>query len=190
MRPIAGSEELDRKGTMINLHIGRQTFDFDCGAKALQTVMAYYGVDIREDELIKELGTGRDGTLVDKMISVTEARGFFVEARESWSLMEVKRYIDEGHPVIVLLLAWADRYMTLKDWRNDYDDGHYAILIGHAKGVLLFEDPASFRRTWLREYEFLARWHDLDSDRNRKYVRFGMVLLGKESAKQTAEHMD
>jgi predicted double-glycine peptidase len=175
---------------MINLHVTRQTFDFDCGAKALQTVFAYYGIDIRQDELMKELGTGKDGTRVDEMIFVAEARGFRVEAREHWSIREVKRYIDQGHPVIVLLQAWADRYMTLKDWRNDYDDGHYAILIGHAKGVLLFEDPASFRRTWLREYEFLARWHDLDSEKNRKYEQFGIVLLGKEPALITAQHMD
>jgi len=175
---------------MIDLHIGRQTFDFDCGAKALQTVMAYYGVDVREDELIKELGTGRDGTRVDKMISVSQARGFRVEARQSWSLKEAKRCIDERHPVIVLLQAWADRYMTLKDWLNDYDDGHYAVLIDHAKGVLLFEDPASFRRTWLREHEFLARWHDMDPSTNRKYEKFGMVLLGREPAGKAPEHMD
>ena len=67
---------------MINLHITRQTFDFDCGAKALQTVMAYYGVEIRQDELMKELGTGRNGTRVDKMISVSESKGFRVEAKE------------------------------------------------------------------------------------------------------------
>jgi predicted double-glycine peptidase len=177
-------------GTMINLHISRQTFDFDCGAKALQTVMAYYGVEIREDELIKELGTGKDGTRVEKMISVAEGRGFRVEARQHWSVRDLKRYIDKGHPVIVLLQAWAERYMTLKDWRNDYEDGHYAVVIGHAKGVLLFEDPASFRRTWLREYEFLARWHDMDTIRDWKYEQFGMALLGKEPVKQIPEHMD
>jgi len=176
--------------TIIDLHIGRQTFDFDCGAKALQIVMTYYGVDIREDELIKELGTGKDGTRVDKMISVAESKGFHVEARQYLSIKDLKRYISEGYPVIILLQAWADRYMTLKDWRNDYEDGHYAVLIGYRKGVLLFEDPSSFRRTWLREYEFLARWHDLDSSRNRKYEQFGMVLQGKEPVKQTPEHMD
>jgi predicted double-glycine peptidase len=40
---------------MIDLPGGRQTFDFDCGAKALQLVMAYYGLDVREDELMEEL---------------------------------------------------------------------------------------------------------------------------------------
>jgi predicted double-glycine peptidase len=175
---------------MIDLHIGRQTFDFDCGPKALQTVMAYYGVDVREDELMKELGTNKEGTPVENMISVAQSNGFQVEAGRSWSIQEVKRYLDEGHPVIVLLQAWADQYMTLNDWRNDYYDGHYAILIGYARKVLLFEDPSSFRRTWLREYEFLARWHDKDTGSNQKYEHFAMVLLGREPVKKTAEHMD
>ena len=92
--------------------------------------------------------------------------------------------------MIVLLQAWADRYMTIEEWRTDYDNGHYAIVIGFAEGVLLFEDPASFRRTWLREREFLARWHDRDPDTHEKYEHFGMVLLGKVPAKKAVEHMD
>lgn len=31
--------------------------------------------------------------------------------------------------------------MTLDDWRSDWDNGHYAIVIGLNKDVLLFEDP-------------------------------------------------
>jgi hypothetical protein len=97
--------------------------------------------------------------------------------------------VDEGHPVIVLLQAWADRFMTIEDWRNNFDDGHYAIIIGYAQGVLLFEDPASFRRTWLREREFLARWHDRDPATGEILERFGMVLLGKAPAERTLERM-
>ena len=175
---------------MIDLHIGRQTFDFDCGAKALQTVMAYYGVEVRQDELMGDLGTGEEGTPVAGMVAVARQHGFDVKASAGWTLREVKRMVDAGYPVIVLLQAWADRYMTLEDWRKDYDDGHYAIVIGWAKGVLLFEDPASFRRTWLREREFLARWHDRDTKANVTYEHFGMVLMGKEPAPKVAEHMD
>ena len=92
--------------------------------------------------------------------------------------------------MIVLVQAWVDRYMTREDWRNDYEDGHYAIVIGFAKGVVLFEDPASFRRTWLREREFMVRWHDRDGRMNDNYEHFGMVLLGKEPVSKTLEHMD
>jgi predicted double-glycine peptidase len=175
---------------LINLHNTRQTFDFDCGAKALQTVMAYYGVDIREDILIRELGAGKDGTRVEQMMAIAAARGFQVEARDHMSIKELKKYIDNGNPVIVLLQAWVKGVMTIKDWQQDYDDGHYAIVIGYEDNIWIFEDPSSFRRTWLREHEFLARWHDLDEDRNIKYKRFGLILSGKEPMKQIPEHMN
>lgn len=86
--------------------------------------------------------------------------------------------------------AWSDRYMTLDDWRRDWNDGHYAIVIGLNKDVLLFEDPATIRRTWLREREFLARWHDVDTKTGEKYEHFCIVLLGKQPAKLSLEHMD
>ncbi len=174
---------------IINLHIVRQTFDYDCGAKALQVVMAYYGLDIREDKLLKELGTGPEGTRVERMIAAARRRGFDVEAHDRWQLRDLKARLDAGHPAIVLLQAWADRYMTLKDWQQDNHDGHYAVLIGYSKQVLLFEDPSSFRRTWLRITEFMARWHDYDSAAGRQYERFAMLLRGRPPARQAPVHM-
>jgi predicted double-glycine peptidase len=174
---------------MINLHAMRQTFDFDCGANALQAVMTYYGVDVREDMLIKELQADSEGVPVKNMISVAQSRGFTVDYGQHWTIEKVKQLVDEGHPVIVLLQAWADRYMRIDDWRRDYENGHYAIVIGHVGEMLIFEDPASFRRTWLKENEFLARWHDLDKRTNEKYENFGMILLGREPVRRTLEHM-
>jgi predicted double-glycine peptidase len=99
---------------MINLRIGRQTFDFDCGAKALQLVMEYYGVEMREDELIKELKTSKDGTSYINMITVAEKNGFEVFASNGVSLKQLKHFIDQGYPVIINVQAWADKYMTLE----------------------------------------------------------------------------
>jgi predicted double-glycine peptidase len=178
-----------RNTKLINLHITRQTYDYDCGAKALQTVMAYYGVDVREDKLLRELGSNDNGTTVKKMISIAIGYGFKVNTQEHLTLQDLKEFIKEGIPVIVLLQAWADRYMTLKDWREDNDDGHYAIVIGYQGKALIFEDPSSFRRTWLREKEFLARWHDVDPENNKRYEQFGMVLLGKDASRHLLEHM-
>lgn len=70
--------------------------------------------------------------------------------------------------------------MTSKAWRANYDDGHYATLIGFSKEVIFFEDPSSFHRTWLKENAFLARWHDKDPHTGERLERFGMVLLKKE----------
>jgi ABC-type bacteriocin/lantibiotic exporter with double-glycine peptidase domain len=175
---------------MINLRIGRQTFDFDCGAKALQIVMEYYGVEMREDELLKELKTSKNGTDYESMIALAEKKGFQVLASSGVSLAELKGFVDQGYPVIVILQAWADRYMTLEDWRASFDHGHYAIVVDYQNRIIVFEDPASIRRTWLSEEEFLARWHDLDPKTHEKVEHFAMVLKGKQPATRQPEHMD
>lgn len=176
----------------IDLPSGRQTFDFDCGAKALQIVMAYYGLDIPEGELLGELKCNSQGTPLKNMISLAEKHGFQVVAKCGVFLETVKAYVDKDIPVIVLVQAWADRYMTLEDWKNDIDDGHYVIVVGHYGSIIVFEDPASFRKTWMTEEEFLVRWHDVDPATNAKLVHFAMVLLGKNPAPQhkLVEHMD
>jgi ABC-type bacteriocin/lantibiotic exporter with double-glycine peptidase domain len=175
---------------MINIPSGVQAFDFDCGVKALQLVMAYYGIEIREDELIRDLKSDNDGTSVENMVGVAKENGFEVIVRSRVSLETVKQYVEKDIPVIVLLQAWAERYMTLEDWKTDYDDGHYAIVIGYQDHIVIFEDPSSFRRTWLTEEEFIARWHDMNPRTGEKYDQFAMVLLGKEPVKKAVEHMD
>ena len=179
------------KVTMIDLHIGKQIYDYDCGVQALMNVMTFYGAEVDREELIETLGTTEEsGTPPQAMIAAAQKYGFEVQAGTQWPLSRVKQFVGAGTPVIVLLQAWADRYMTLDDWRRDWDDGHYAIVIGFSKDVLLFEDPATIRRTWLREREFLARWHDLDAKTGEKYEHFGMVLLGRQPARLSWEHMD
>jgi len=175
---------------MIDMPGGKQTFDFDCGAKALQLVMAYYGVEISEGNLIIELKSDDRGTSVENMIAVAEKYGFKVIAKCGVSLETIKQYVEKNIPVIVLVQAWAERYMTLEDWKNDYDDGHYAIVIGYKDTVIVFEDPSSFRNTWLTEEEFLARWHDVDPRKGEEFDHFAMVLLGKEPDVNMLEHMD
>jgi len=177
---------------IIDLPGGRQSFDFDCGAKALQLVMAYYGVDIREDSLIEALKCSSQGTPLENMISFARQQGFDVIAKSGMTLDQIKDFVDQKTPVIVLIQAWANKIMALEDWKNDYDNGHYAIVIGHDGPIIVFEDPASFRKTWLTEEEFVTRWHDIDPATGAKLDQFALVLLGKEPvpSHQYMEHMD
>ncbi len=177
---------------MIDLPTGRQAFDFSCGPKALQIILAYYGVDVREGDLIDELRCDYRGAPIKKIISFARKQGFQVFAKCGVSLETVKRYIGEKHPVIVLVQAWAERYMTPEAWKEDYDDGHYVIVIGFENGIVIFEDPStiSIRRTWMREEEFIVRWHDMDPRTQVKLEHFAMVLLGKKPASKTPQHLD
>jgi len=99
---------------LIDIPGGRQTFDYDCGAKALQLVFAYYGIDFREDLLLQELSCTPDGALVKNIVAVAEKQGFKVSVESGSSLDKIKKAIDAGRPVIVLVQAWADRYMTIE----------------------------------------------------------------------------
>lgn len=174
---------------MIDLPNMRQTFDYDCGAKALQIVFAYYGIEVREDELMSQLGCNLEGTPVANMVALAEAYGFKVEAVCGASLEDLRAYVEGGYPVIILLQAWADNYMTLEDWKEDTRDGHYVIVIDYVNNVIVFEDPSSFHRTWLTEDELNARWHDVDSLTQQKLDHFVMALKGKEPAAKKIEHM-
>ncbi len=176
----------------IDIPSGRQTFDFDCGAKSLQLVLAYYGLDIPEVQLLKELKVGTEGTPLKNMIAVAEKYGFTVHAKCYFTLQKVKQYVDNNIPVIVLVQAWANKPMTLEEWKHDYNDGHYSIVVDHYGSILVFEDPASFSKTWMTEREFMIRWHDVDPASNVKLEHFGMVLLGKEPSPKhrIMEHMN
>lgn len=176
----------------IDFPSGRQTFDFDCGAKALQLVLAYYGSDIPEAKLIDELKCSTEGTASKNIIAVAEKHGFKVHAKCNFTLSKIKEYIDNNVPVIVLIQAWAKKPMTLEEWKLDYDDGHYAVVVDHYGSILVFEDPASFCKTWMTEREFLARWHDRDPASQAQLEHFGMAFLGKEPypKHRILEHMD
>lgn len=175
---------------LISLPAGRQTYDFDCGPKALQLVLAYYGLDIREDRLIKELQTDKDGTSVENMITFARKHKFNVFAECGVAIETIKNFLREGNPVITLVQAWTEKNMTLIDWKKDYDDGHYVVVIGYHDDIIIFQDPSSFKRTWMTEHEFLARWHDRCPRTQKNYDQFAMALFGKPAENLSFAHMD
>jgi len=175
---------------IIDLNKMRQTYNYDCGAKALQSVMAFYGLDVREEELMDKLKTREsDGTKIKNMVSVAEDYDFKVD-HGKMTLELLKKFVTSGSPVIVLLQAWSEKDMSLEDWKNDWEDGHYVAVIGVENGLIVFEDPSSVKRTWLKEEEFLARWHDVDSNSDKKFVNYGIVLHGAKPENDEYEHMD
>ena len=65
----------------------RQVTEYSCGASALQSVLAYWGKDIDEHELMALMGTTEEeGTYPDKMVHAARALGFEAEAREGLTL--------------------------------------------------------------------------------------------------------
>jgi len=44
---------------MLDFPNARQTFEYDCGAKAMHAVLAYYGVNANENEILKIAKTNK-----------------------------------------------------------------------------------------------------------------------------------
>ena len=145
----------------------RQSTDYTCSASALQAVLAYYGNDVTEPQLASELGaTPADGAPPDAIVRVALARGLPAAARDGATFASLADEIRARRPVIVDLQAWADPPRT--DWTNDWDDGHYVVLIAIEASTLVFEDPSlADKRATLDASELDARWHD--EDRRRRH---------------------
>jgi ABC-type bacteriocin/lantibiotic exporter with double-glycine peptidase domain len=165
---------------IIDFPCGRQTFDYDCGAKSLQMVLAYYGLDVREDGLIVKLNSGDHGTYVKDIEAVARDLGFKVTVAGAGTAEIIRRYIDARQPVIVLLQAWSEHKMTAAEWAATNQHGHYVVVIGYEDDRFIFADPSSFPRCWLTETEFIARWHFTTPDGKISLDRYYIVLQGRE----------
>lgn len=173
----------------------RQVYNYDCGASAFQQVLVYYGIEKREDELIKQLQTTKTeyiehGTKLYKMKSVAEYYGLETEVKNGVSIEEVVQMINKKIPVILLIQAWRD-FSDDVDWKNDFNDGHYVVAIGYNDNCIIFEDPSSFTRTYLSKEELKERWHDLGDDEKTHVHHTAVIIYGTPKFKPNEiVHMD
>ncbi len=166
----------------------RQAYDWDCGASAIQSILIYYGIDVRAGLIIEKAGTNYDyGTTPANMRAVFKSYKLKCTAGKM-TIADIKDCLDKKTPVILLLQAWTRQENV--DWKNNWSDGHYVIAIGYDSKKIYFEDPSSFGRTYLTYDELLKRWHDKDKN-DKKYINWGLVVTGKPSREwRKARHMD
>ncbi len=157
----------------------RQSHSYDCGALATQAVLEYYGFDVREDKVMKMEKTNKSGTRPKKIFGVLKKYNLKPKM-EKFKISDVKRFIKNGHPVILIIQAWTDRKKI--DWEKDWKDGHYVVAIGFDKNKMYFEDPSSVLKTYMTFKELEKRWHDAESTRKKgkKYIHCGIVVSGKK----------
>lgn len=153
----------------------RQTYEWDCGAKALENVLTYYGIEIREELIIKYAKTNpKDGTKIDRMIKTLKKFKLKFDAK-NMTIKELKNYIDKKIPIIILLQAWNKKNIN---YSKDYYDGHWVVAIGYDKTKIFFEDPYSFKKTYLKNKDLKDRWHAKEN--RQKIMNFGIAVFGRK----------
>ncbi len=168
----------------------RQVFRFDCGANSLQSLLAFNGIDMREDDIMKEADTSEEiGTPISGIKKI--AKKYKLTFKEgTFTIDDLKKHVDNGFPTIMMLQAWADE--DVEDWSKIEDEGHYVTAIGYndEEEKIIFEDPASIKRCWIGYEELDKRWNGWDDD-NKKITHWGIVFTNKTNYKQNdMEHMD
>jgi ABC-type bacteriocin/lantibiotic exporter with double-glycine peptidase domain len=161
---------------ILNFPEFRQTSDYDCGANALQAILAYYGIDVEENKIIKTAGTNkRIGTTIKGITKTLKKYKLKFHSGEL-DIEKIKKQLDRNHPVILILQAWKNKKKV--GWEKDWRDGHYVIAIGYDKNKIYFEDPASIFRTYLSYNELDKRWHN--KQKNQKYIHYALSVYGKK----------
>lgn len=159
----------------------RQSFDYSCGPGAVQAVMAYYGEDFRESELIELLKTDKDeGTYVKDIVEFFNLKGFSSDVKQNMTTVELFSYIDKHIPVIVMIQAWGNEINFRENYKDSWNDGHFVVVIGYTKNDILFSDPALFNTGFIPIQEFVDRWHDYDEGETKTY-QLGIAVYGKEA---------
>jgi ABC-type bacteriocin/lantibiotic exporter with double-glycine peptidase domain len=155
----------------------RQNNHTDCGCTAVQTMLAYYGIDERQDDLDKELNLSKDGVSYTNMIKVFEKNGLKTSSgRMNQEIL--KQYLDENTPVIILIQAYKDD----KNYNmNSYKDGHYVTVTGYDDTKFIVEDPSLNNKIGYIPFDELdIRWHGIGVDEKDKLDFFGIAVYGKE----------
>lgn len=161
---------------MLDAPRSRQFRTNDCGINDAGVVLAYYGINERETQLIDIEGLPDDGLETVNLLDLLhrfENKGITLDAG-TMTLDDIHGAIDDGYPVILAIQAYADDPDQI--YTDDWDDGHYVVAIGYDEERIIFQDSASWERTFLTNLELLDRWHDSDSGQQLR--NWGCIVKG------------
>lgn len=165
----------------------RQSTEYSCGASALQAVLSYWGKDLDEEDLMTLLHTTPEtGTYPDDIVRVALILGFKAEVKENLTLADVEQVTAQGIPVIVLSQAWRSRQDSAASVEDDWQNGHYVVVLAIDKDYVYFEDPyVRMGKGFMHREAFEEHWHHAmggDLEKAPKLMRLGIFIRGDKPA--------
>ncbi|RLE80967.1 MAG: hypothetical protein DRJ52_05195 [Thermoprotei archaeon] len=127
--PVKASPRYTLVVLLVPYHI--QEENYFCGPACVQMVLEYFDYSVSQYTLALEMNTKPvKGTYTSKMPLPFTKRGFRVVTRKPMSIKELKSFIREGKPVIILI--WFD---TRKKSQ------HYVVVCGYNATGVFIHDP-------------------------------------------------
>jgi predicted double-glycine peptidase len=161
----------------------RQSTEYSCGAAALQAVLSHWGKDLDEKELIELLHTSPEtGTYVGDIVRVARMVGLKAELHENLTLEELRAALEKGESVITCGQAWRSREDSDRSVQEDWEDGHYIVILGMDKKFVYYQDPFIRRgKGFVTQKRFAESWHNIrgkTADDTKKQVHLGVFISG------------
>jgi len=160
----------------------RQVYAYDCGASAVLCILAFFGIDEREENLLDSLDVSEDdGTSAENIEKVLKKEyGIKTKQLTGLTIDSLKKLLDKDKPVLMLIQAWPDKEKKDEDdWIEEWNEGHYVIAVGYTDKEIIFEDPSSVVRAYIPFEEFDKRWHDSNvtpEGEEKKLDHWGMIF--------------
>lgn len=163
----------------------RQITEYSCGACALQAVLSYWGRDVSEADLMKLLHTtSEEGTYPEDIVRGARILGFEAEAKDHLTLDEVEQFTRNGHPVIALCQVWRSEKESPASAEEDWDNGHWIVVLGVDKNYVYFQDPyARMSKAFTPRKTFVDHWHQImggDQAKNPRLMQLGIFVRGEK----------
>ena len=165
------------------LTYSRQSTEYSCGAASLQAVLSHWGIDLDETKLMELLHTSPEtGTYVGDIVRVARILGLKAELHENVSLSELHEALKRGESVIVCGQAWRSREDSDRSVQEDWEDGHYIVVLGMDERYVYYQDPFIKRgKGFITHRKFEQSWHNVRGKTaadTKKQIHLGVFISG------------
>jgi ABC-type bacteriocin/lantibiotic exporter with double-glycine peptidase domain len=99
------------------------------------------------------------------------------------TVARLREHLSLGKIIILELQAWRNTEGPSVAWRDNWNDGHYVVLVALDAEYAYFMDPStSSAYTYLPLPELIERWHDLNpvrrDPREHRDIQLGVIIGG------------
>ncbi len=121
--------------------------DYQCGPASLAGVMNYWKIDVAPDDIAKEIySKSAKGTLNIDMVIYSQRKGLIAE-QYSGGIKDLKKNIDSGYPLIVLVDYgfWV------------YQLNHFMVVVGYNEDEVIVNSGKD-KGKFISEEDFIKTW--------------------------------
>jgi predicted double-glycine peptidase len=161
----------------------QQSTKYGCGPAALTSVLQYWQVYQDQESLLHpQLGTTSEfGTAPESIVEVAKSFGLIANQSQEGDFADLRSALGRGETVILNFQAWRTTQEGQPPWKEEWDCGHYAVLIAMDADYAFFMDPWVGGYGYLPLSELADRWHDFTdlSGKRKEYRHLAIRIRGE-----------